>query len=94
MQHNTADKDLAYNSLLSSPRWQDKRNLIIRRDAFKCRACASTSTLQVHHRQYHIDMKTGFKKNPWDYSNKYLVTLCKECHQAGHKLYNIPFFKH
>lgn len=77
-----------------SPKWRSKREEIIKRDAGKCRNCGSQENLQVHHRQYQYHSKSGFKKDIWDYNSKYLITLCKKCHKAGHKLFKIPFFNH
>jgi hypothetical protein len=64
-----------YKEKLKDPRWQKKRLEIFQRDEFKCKKCKdSTTTLCVHHLKY-------FKnKEPWDYDNKYLETLCIECH--------------
>ena len=77
-----------------SPRWRIKRELILKRDQGKCRNCGSREKLQVHHRQYHYDSKTGFHEDIWEYKNKHLITLCDKCHEAGHKIYKIPSFKH
>lgn len=43
----------------------------------------------VHHKQYHID-KNGRKLRPWEYNDKYLITLCSSCHQRGHAKFDIP----
>jgi 5-methylcytosine-specific restriction endonuclease McrA len=82
----------SYKEQLLLPQWQMKRAEILKRDSYKCRACAKTSSLQVHHRQYHIDKKTGDYFAPWRYSGNYLVTLCDECHRVGHQSYNILTF--
>ena len=82
----------SYEELLKAPQWKKKRGVILNRDNHKCRCCGSTNILQVHHRQYHITKKTGEKKDPWAYDNKYLITLCKACHEKGHKTYQIPQF--
>ena len=85
--------EISYVEMLLTERWRNKRELILERDKHQCRNCGSTNQLQVHHRQYHIDTKTGFKREPWDYNDKYLITLCDQCHEAGHKQYKIPSFK-
>lgn len=84
---------LQYQSLLKYPDWQKMRTEILQRDNHQCKNCGSKENLQVHHRQYHINAKTGNKKNPWDYNHKYLITLCHDCHEKGHKRYTIPVFK-
>lgn len=73
-----------YSEKLKDTRWKDKRLLIIERDDFKCRCCGEEDELQVHHTLY----KTG--KEPWDYEDNELITLCKECHlDAEHRLLKI-----
>jgi len=81
-----------YALLLSMNQWKVKRNAILARDDCKCRKCNSNANLNVHHRQYHICKITGLKKQPWQYQNRYLITLCRTCHVKGHQLFNIPTF--
>lgn len=70
-----------YSETLKDPRWQKKRLSILERDEFKCRECGDTeSTLNVHHKKY------DFNKNPWDYNDSNLITLCENCHKEKHKL--------
>jgi 5-methylcytosine-specific restriction endonuclease McrA len=81
-----------YGELLKRPEWSSKREIILKRDRGRCRNCGSQHNLQVHHRQYHTFSKTGSYRRPWDYKDKYLVTLCMDCHQAGHKSFKVPVF--
>lgn len=81
-----------YARLLQFTQWREKRKVILNRDGHKCLNCGSTKYLDVHHRQYHFCAKTGQKRLPWQYANKYLVTLCRECHERGHQLFTIPSF--
>jgi 5-methylcytosine-specific restriction endonuclease McrA len=81
-----------YLDLLQRPEWHGKRNVILVRDNHRCLNCGSLNNLQVHHRQYHRDVKTGTFKKPWEYKDQYFVTLCFDCHQAGHKYFKIPVF--
>jgi hypothetical protein len=61
-----------------NPQWQKKRLEILSRDNFKCLICESPErTLHVHH-SYYIP-----GRNPWDYPNWSLMTLCKDCHPIG-----------
>ena len=72
-----------YSEKLKDPRWQKKRLEILKRDKFRCRFCGNeTETLHVHHLEY-----VDYYKEPWDYSNALLMTLCKTCHQN----YNAEF---
>jgi hypothetical protein len=56
------------------PKWQQKRLRIMDRDGWKCIACGQSEvTLHVHHKAYN--------GQPWDVDDKFLQTLCEECHQ-------------
>ena len=81
-----------YHRLLQSPAWVEKRKQILERDGHKCRNCQSEVALQVHHRQYHHIGNSGMFYKPWEYPNRYLITLCKVCHEKGHKQYTVPVF--
>ena len=74
-----ADKD--YSELLKHPFWQRKRLEIMDRDKWACVKCSDIeTTLHVHHLQYNNGCA------PWEYDNKYLVTLCKDCHAEVEKI--------
>lgn len=81
-----------YESLLMMPQWQTKRMEIIVRDGAKCLYCKGIDNLEIHHRQYHFNQLKGQMVLPWEYDNKYLITLCKHCHEIGHRLYKVPVF--
>lgn len=67
---------MTYSEKLRDPRWQRKRLEIMNRDDFRCQCCNSgTTTLNVHHRAY---LKN---RDPWDYQNHMLTTLCEPCHE-------------
>jgi hypothetical protein len=36
---------------------------------------------------------TGERFRPWDYEDRFLITLCVRCHNAGHTEFSIPTFK-
>lgn len=66
---------MTYSEKLKDPNWQRKRLEILQRDNFRCRACESkTKTLHVHH-SYYIK-----NRDPWDYDDNVLLTLCEDCH--------------
>lgn len=79
-----------YGASLLDVRWKRKRKEILARDFYQCINCKSIDELQVHHRQYHFDIKIRKFKEPWDYPNVLMITLCKKCHQRGHQLYKVP----
>jgi hypothetical protein len=81
-----------YSDLLKSPKWQKKRLEIMQRDKFACKKCGDSDTqLQVHHLKYENN------KDPWEYSNKDLLTLCSDCHYEIEQLkksdYKLDFTK-
>lgn len=79
-----------YAELLMDVRWKAKSIQIKNRDGNKCKNCGTGGILHVHHRQYHFVKAFGDYKKPWDYSNDILITLCKACHDQGHKLFKVP----
>lgn len=56
-----------------------KRNLVLKRDNYKCTSCGSIKRIIVHH----ID-KTGCLENPNNDENN-LITLCSSCHINTHR---------
>jgi hypothetical protein len=67
--------DCDYLEKLRDPRWQRKRLHIFERDQWTCQGCGKIDQpLNVHHKLY-ID-----GKEPWETDDKYLITLCDECH--------------
>lgn len=69
----------AYAKKLLDPRWQRKRLEIMQRDDFACRDCSGrNATLHVHHNYY------TYGKQPWEYPDSALVTLCDGCHEKRH----------
>lgn len=79
-----------YLELLNTPLWKVKRDRIVERDGHRCVICGETSDLVVHHKQYHFFKKRNELANPWEYDDKYLITLCRTCHQRGHEIFDIP----
>lgn len=82
----------SYTAGLTSQEWRAKRAEILDRDGRRCRNCGEITGLEVHHRQYHVNKRTGRWQRPYAYSNKYLITLCGKCHKNGHEQYQIPIF--
>jgi len=87
------NNDLAhgtYGGLLFDQRWKNKRVIILERDGHKCVVCKQSSSLQVHHRQYHFITSSKQFKAPWDYEDHLLITLCENCHKKGHRTFKVP----
>ena len=69
-------KQTSYSEKLRDPRWQKKRLCVMQRDGFACRDCGDAdSTLHVHHCHYE-------KGEPWQTDERFLLTLCADCHDA------------
>lgn len=88
MQQNV--KHGSYRESLFDPKWQQKRNEILFRDNHKCIICGGANGLNVHHKQYHFSTKLNKYRDPWEYDNRYLITLCESCHRRGHSKYEVP----
>lgn len=84
---------IPYRELLLDSRWFIKKAKIIKRDNYRCAICGSLNYLVVHHKQYHFNERLARKSYPWEYDDKYLITLCQSCHTAGHNQYEIPVIK-
>lgn len=69
---------MTYQEQLQQPEWYAKRNEVLVRDKCKCTKCLSTESLHIHHIEYHSGKKA------WEYSNDFLITLCKNCHEQVH----------
>jgi 5-methylcytosine-specific restriction endonuclease McrA len=61
--------------------WQELREIVLKRDGYKCRICGSTSQLDVAHI---VPLSRGGKSEPNN-----LKTKCKRCHskERGHSHY-------
>ena len=91
MQASTDQKEI-YNTQLQANQWLERRQQILTRDNHRCVRCGSSNQLNVHHRQYHTRTANGQFVEPWNYKSHNLITLCRSCHQLGHKLFKVPVF--
>lgn len=67
---------MKYAEKFKDPKWQKKRLQILERDGWCCQVCYNADdTLHIHHRWY----EKG--KDPWEYPDDCLVTLCDGCHE-------------
>lgn len=77
-----------YKKKLTEQEWDEKRKIILERDNYTCFKCKSSNVqLHVHHKIYMQD------KEPWQYANKHLITLCDTCHAWVHGTENINVVK-
>lgn len=59
----------------ASPKWRDKRRLVLARDHYKCQACLKAQAWDVHHLTYdHFG-----DEFLWE-----LASICRECHERLH----------
>ena len=75
----------AYEDLLKSEQWKNKRKEILNISGNKCEWCAilgitTKDNLHIHHNQY-----IGSRK-PWEYDNDELFCLCESCHSFFHDI--------
>lgn len=91
-ENETIMKDyVRYNEKLFDPRWKEMSKRILDRDNHRCVICGrSEGKLQVHHKRYHFIKQLQCHVDPWDYDDKYLITLCESCHRRGHARYKVP----
>jgi 5-methylcytosine-specific restriction endonuclease McrA len=80
----------SYGKYLIDKRWKEYRKTILKRDQYKCIVCGSVENLQVHHKQYHFSTSTRTFRMPWDYPKHLLITICRKCHEIGHRKYKVP----
>ena len=90
VQEEGTENHGGYGASLFDPRWKAKRKEILERDGNKCKNCGANDTLQIHHRQYHFSRTLNTFREPWEYPDNLIITLCQTCHQKGHKLYKVP----
>lgn len=74
--------DKEYKDALKDGRWQIRSAEIKQRDGYTCKRCGARAAdgvmLHVHHLNYYPGRK------PWEYDDKDLITLCKDCHREQH----------
>lgn len=72
-----------YKEALKDGRWQIRKTEIMQRDGFACVKCGASASdgvvLNIHHLNYYPD------RNPWEYEDKDLITLCEDCHKKEHQ---------
>jgi 5-methylcytosine-specific restriction endonuclease McrA len=68
-----------YADKLRDVRWQKRRLETFNKSGWLCDRCeCADSTLHVHHKEYIAG------REPWDYPDELLETLCEKCHAAEH----------
>jgi 5-methylcytosine-specific restriction endonuclease McrA len=59
--------------------WKKQRQLVLKRDNYRCRQCGTTTNLHIHH----IVKRKKFGNNELlaNYHGN-LITLCRACHRS------------
>jgi 5-methylcytosine-specific restriction endonuclease McrA len=70
-------RDYYRNQYLASEAWKRKRYVVFKRDGWRCVYCGAPAT-QVHHKRY---AKKRIGREPI----KWLVSVCKSCHDHIHR---------
>jgi 5-methylcytosine-specific restriction endonuclease McrA len=53
------------------------RELVLRRDGWRCQCCGTKTNLEVHHKEFRSQGGLDSEEN--------LVTLCAACHESVHQ---------
>jgi 5-methylcytosine-specific restriction endonuclease McrA len=61
---------------LATKPYEHLRQLVLRRDNWRCQVCGSMSNLEVHHKE--------FRSQSGDDSEQNLIVLCTNCHSSLH----------
>lgn len=69
-------RDYYRSEYLKSDEWKRKRYVVLKRDNWNCVYCGGLAT-QVHHKKY-------ARKNIGREPIKWLVSVCKSCHDSKH----------
>ncbi len=69
-------RDYYRNEYLKSDAWKRKRYVVLKRDNWRCVYCGAPAT-QIHHKRY---ARINIGKEPI----KWLVSVCKSCHESQH----------
>jgi 5-methylcytosine-specific restriction endonuclease McrA len=62
---------------LDPDQYEELRNQVLRRDAWRCQFCGTMCDLEVHHKE--------FRSHSGDDSEENLITLCAQCHAGVHR---------
>jgi 5-methylcytosine-specific restriction endonuclease McrA len=69
-------RDYYRDEYLKSDAWKRKRYVVLKRDSWRCVYCGAPAT-EVHHKKY-------ARKNIGKEPIKWLVSICKPCHDGQH----------
>ena len=61
--------------------YESLRQLVLRRDGWRCQLCGTMANLEVHHKE--------FRSQSGDDSEENLITLCTACHYETHHIVEV-----
>lgn len=77
-----------YKEKLRDTRWLSRRREILDRDKHRCLLCGDKDDILLGHHAvlnvHHLRYEKG--KEPWEYPDGDLITLCQRCHGTVHEL--------
>lgn len=77
-----------YKEKLEDARWKARRREILDMDGHRCLLCGEKDEILLGHHAvlnvHHLRYEKG--KEPWEYPDSDLVTLCHKCHGTIHEL--------
>lgn len=96
-----------YREEFLHPNWIDKKNLIIKRDRYRCIFCGypyidkrktrfwdnRERKLVIHFKCYIFSLSENKYIDPWNYDDSLLITCDTWCLEKGLKLFNVPIYK-
>jgi 5-methylcytosine-specific restriction enzyme A len=74
------------NPFYNSKRWRRKREVILKRDEYKCRECSrygKTTPAKIVHHVYSLEDYPQYRLK-----NENLISLCNECHEQMYDRFN------
>ena len=57
--------------------YETLRQVVLKRDGWRCQSCGAMSNLEIHHQQ--------FRSQSGDDSEENLITVCAACHASAHQ---------
>jgi 5-methylcytosine-specific restriction endonuclease McrA len=57
--------------------YENLRQLVLRRDGWRCQSCGTMANLEVHHREFRSQSGADSEEN--------LIALCAACHARVHR---------
>ena len=75
--YNSSNYD---NNKYSNPLWLSWKEIVLKRDGYRCKICGLTTALDVHHIDYKDENGNPVNDEIWLSPLSHLISLCHECH--------------